>query len=62
MVGRKLRGMNEERDEATLAIKACTEMSRENAEENCRWEKGSGGPEGNMRLLGGKSKGELGVS
>lgn len=59
--------VQEARDEATWAIKVCTEMPRENAEENCRWEKGSGAggggdPEGSMRLLGGESEGELGVS
>lgn len=54
--------VQEARDEATWAIKVCTEMPRENAEGNCRWEKGSGGPEGSMRLLGGESEGDLGVS
>lgn len=34
-------------------------MPRENAEENCWWEKGSGGPEGDMSLLDGESEGEL---
>lgn len=36
-------------------------MPRENAED-CRWEKDSGGPEGDLRLLGGESEGELSVN
>lgn len=44
-----------------LILKVWIEMLRENVED-CRWEKDLGGFEGDLRLFGGESEGELSVN